>query len=183
MACAEKTCRGREGDAGVSARKLSPEGMHTDLEALLRRDGSLVCRPRGVSMEPMLRQNRDLVVIRLPVSRLKKYDVALYRQGDECVLHRVIGVEKDHYRIRGDHTYTVEHVPDRDVIGVLTAFRRKGKEITPQSPGYILYTRLWHALYPFRALCHFLRRKTVSAARRMGLLSPIRRLLRRSRPS
>ena len=33
-------------------------------EDILARDGKLVYKTRGVSMEPMLRQNRDLVVIR-----------------------------------------------------------------------------------------------------------------------
>ena len=32
-------------------------------------------------MLPMLRQNRDLVVIAPPQGRLQKYDVALYRRG------------------------------------------------------------------------------------------------------
>ena len=115
-------------------------------ENLLARDGYLVYKTRGVSMEPMLHENRDLVIIQAPVSRLQKFDVALYKRGDAYVLHRVIGVEKDHYLIRGDNTYMIERVPDSAVIGVLTSFKRKGKEITTHSRGYILYTRLWHAL-------------------------------------
>ena len=35
-------------------------------EDLLARDGSLVYRTKGVSMEPMLRQDRDLVTIQVP---------------------------------------------------------------------------------------------------------------------
>ena len=68
-------------------------------EDILARDGKLVYKTRGVSMEPMLRQNRDLVVIRVPSSRLKKYDVALYKRGDNYVLHRVVGVGDGHYLI------------------------------------------------------------------------------------
>ena len=150
--------------------------MSATFEELLERDGYLVYKTRGVSMEPMLRQNRDLVIIQAPVSRLNQYDVALYKRGDAYVLHRVIGVEKDHYLIRGDNTYTIERVPDSAVIGVLTSFRRKGKEITTKSRGYILYTRLWHALYPIRALCFCSKRKAAAVARRMGLLSMIKKL-------
>jgi signal peptidase I len=86
--------------------------MSVKFEELLARDGYLVYKTRGVSMEPMMRQNRDLVIIRIPTCRLHKYDVALYRRGRNYVLHRVIGVEKDHYLIRGDNTYSVETVPD-----------------------------------------------------------------------
>ena len=75
------------------------------LEDLLQRDGRLVYKTRGVSMEPMLRQNRDLVIIQVPASRLKKYDVALYKRGKAYILHRVIEVNGDYYFIRGDNTF------------------------------------------------------------------------------
>ena len=153
--------------------------MSTTFESLLARDGYLVYKTRGVSMEPMLRQNKDLVTIRVPVSRLQKYDVALYRRGDAYVLHRVIGVTPDHYRIRGDNTYAVETVPDSAVIGVLTGFQRKGKPHAVTERGYRLYARLWHGIYPLRAGYTRLRRLAVRAARRLGLLPFIKRLLRK----
>lgn len=62
--------------------------MSATFEELLERDGKLVYKTRGVSMEPMLRQDRDLVVIRIPFSRLRKYDVALYKRGDSYVLRK-----------------------------------------------------------------------------------------------
>ena len=49
-------------------------------EEILKRDGVLVYRTQGVSMRPMLKQNRDLVTIRPVPGRLKKYDVPLYRK-------------------------------------------------------------------------------------------------------
>ena len=47
---------------------------------VLARDGVLVYRIRGVSMEPMLRQGRDLVTIRAakPGERFHENDVVLY---------------------------------------------------------------------------------------------------------
>ena len=153
--------------------------MSATFEALLARDGVLVYKTRGVSMEPMLRQNRDLVIIRAPVSRLQKYDVALYKRGDAYVLHRVIGVASDHYLIRGDNTYAVEHVPDSAVIGVLSSFKRKGREHSVTEPGYRLYACLWHGVYPLRALFVRCRRLAVRAARKTGLLPVIKKLLGR----
>ena len=46
-------------------------------EQTLRTEGVLFYRIEGVSMQPMLRQKRDAVVVRPPQGRLKKYDVAL----------------------------------------------------------------------------------------------------------
>ena len=148
-------------------------------EEILARDGMLVYKTKGVSMRPMLRQNRDLVIIRSPASRLKKYDVALYKRGKDTVLHRVIGVEKDHYLIRGDNTYTVENVPDTAVIGVLAGFRRGKREISTENRTYRRYARFWNGIYPLR---HFLwrgRRLAVRCARAMGILPLLKKVLRR----
>ena len=149
-------------------------------EELLARDGKLVYKTRGVSMEPMLRQNRDLVVIQTPTSRLRKYDVALYRRGQNYVLHRVIGLASDHYLIRGDNTYAVEHVPESDVIGVLTAFTRKGRQFRTTDSGYRLYARVWCAIYPLRLLRVRTRRLAVRAVRKAGLEPLLKRLLGRA---
>ena len=138
------------------------------LEALLERDGVLVYKTRGRSMEPLLRQNRDLVTIRVPASRLQKYDVALYRQGGEHVLHRVIAVRDGHYLTRGDNTYRLETVPEDAVIGVLTDFSRMGKSHTVTEPGYRCYVRLWTALYPLRRVCRRIKHGLRGAARRLA---------------
>ena len=134
-------------------------------EKMLAEDGRLVYRTRGVSMEPMLRQNRDLVVIEVPASRLKKYDVALYKRGTSYVLH------------------PLETVPDSAVLGVLTAFQRKGKKYSVTDRGYRCYVRIWNAIYPLRALRARCRRLAVGIARRLGLLPLLKRILRRERPS
>ena len=143
--------------------------MSVTFEEILARDGILVYRTRGKSMEPMLRQNRDLVTIRPPSSRLKKYDVALYRRGGEHVLHRVIKVEEDRYLIRGDNTFSLENVPDGSVIGVLTGFVRKGKKHGVADRGYRFYVRIWCGIYPIRAFFARLRLLAGRIARRLGI--------------
>ena len=152
----------------------------TGFEDLLARDGKLIYRTRGVSMEPMLRQNRDLVVIRPPSSRLKKYDVALYKRGKAYVLHRVLKVASDHYIIRGDNTYVPETVPDTEVIGVLSGFQRKGKQISVDDRGYQIYARFWHMIYPLRYAHRQFRGFLVSVARRLGILPFLKRMLRKN---
>ena len=138
-------------------------------EELLHKDGKLVYRTRGVSMLPMLHENRDLVIIRVPSSRLKKHDVALYRRGTDYVLHRVIGVEEGGYRILGDNTYNVERVAESDVIGVLTEFVRRGRTIPVTDRRYLAYVRFWRGIYPLRKAVVSCLRAAAKAARRMGL--------------
>lgn len=148
-------------------------------EDILQKDGKLVYRTKGRSMEPMLRQDRDLVIIEVPSSRLQKYDVALYKRGDMYVLHRVIGQGEGYYRIRGDNTYAVERVSFESVIGVLTAFQRKGKTHEVSEPGYRFYARLWNAIYPLRALWIKMKRLLVAIVRKLGLLPALKKLLLR----
>ena len=147
-------------------------------EELLNRDGVLVYKTKGVSMEPMLRQNRDLVIIRTTSARLKKYDVALYKRDNEYVLHRVIDVKKGYYLFRGDNTYVLENVPDKAVLGILTGFQRKGRKHDVSETGYRLYVRVWSAAYPLRKLylqsCNKIRNVSV----KWGIIPLIKRLVR-----
>lgn len=118
---------------------------------LLERDGKFVYKTRGVSMLPMLHENRDLVVIERPTGRLKPGDVAMYRRGPQYVLHRVLEVRPHDYVIRGDNTYVLETgITDDDVIGVLTSFVRKGRPVSVSDKGYLRYVRFWQAIYPVR---------------------------------
>ena len=155
--------------------------MKMKFEEILDRDGILVYRTRGTSMEPMLRQNRDLVVIRPSAARLRRFDAALYRRGEMYVLHRVIRVKDGYYLIRGDNTFALETVPDDAVLGALTEFQRKGKTISAQSRGYRFYVRFWNAIYPLRYLYHGCRRLAVKAARRLGILPLLKKILRRGK--
>ena len=119
-------------------------------EELLARDGKLVYKTRGRSMEPMLRQDRDLVILEPVKGKLKRHDAALYRRGKDYVLHRVIQIGGNDYLFRGDSTYTEEIVHPETVIGVLTGFVRKGRQISVTDRKYCLYVKCWCAAYPLR---------------------------------
>ena len=123
-------------------------------EQILAEQGTLVYKTKGVSMRPMLRQDRDLVHIVPPAGRLKKYDVAFYRRASGLyVLHRVVKVNETGYAIRGDNCIDTEQVGEEQLLGVLTAFQRNGKTVPVTAPGYRLYARLWCWIYPVRYLC------------------------------
>ena len=151
----------------------------SSFEEILARDGVLAYKTKGRSMEPMLRQNRDLVVVRPPVSRLRKYDVAFYKRGEKHLLHRVVKVEKDCYLIRGDNTHALEVVPDDAVIGVLTSFQRKGKSRDVTNRGYRLYARVWNAVYPLRYARYRAVKLMKATAKKLGLAPFLKKVFRR----
>ena len=152
----------------------------TTFEEILSRDGRLIYKTRGVSMQPMLYQNRDLVIIETFEGRLKPYDVALYRRGKQYVLHRVLSLGDGVYYIRGDNTYTIETVLEGNVLGVLTGFVRKGKQHQVTEPGYRFYSRFWHFIYPLRLFRLRMRSRFKKLLAKLGLLEPLKQFLRKT---
>lgn len=139
-------------------------------EKLLKQNGVLVYKTRGVSMRPLLKQDRDLVTVRPVNGRLKKYDVPLYRrkQDGKYLLHRIISVREKDYVIRGDNTYVKEYgITDDDIIGVLTGFQRKKKNYSVELRSYQIYSRVWNFIYPVRFVLHAVERSLGKMKRRI----------------
>ena len=126
----------------------------TKFEDVIERDGRLVYTNVGDSMRPLIRQDRDILIIEKPQGRLKKYDVPLYkRDSGQYVLHRILKVRENDYVICGDNRYSKEYgITDRHIIGVLTAVVRNGKEVPITDMRYRLYVHLWCVFFPIRAL-------------------------------
>ena len=124
------------------------------IEERIKRGGSVSFTPMGLSMYPMLRHGADSVVLSPAPGKLKKYDIPFYRRKNgRYVLHRVVKVEEN-YTCIGDNEYEYEPgIEHNQVIAVVTAFTRKGKEYTVDNFGYKLYCRVWHyTRFPRRVL-------------------------------
>jgi hypothetical protein len=108
------------------------ENLH--FEDVLKRYGKLVYPNKGVSMMPLLRQGRDLMVIeRKDGVPFKKYDAVLFKRPssrgrDDYVLHRILRVNKDGgYWIVGDNCCAGDIVREDQILGTLTAVLRGGR--------------------------------------------------------
>lgn len=121
----------------------------------LNSGGSVTFSPKGTSMLPMLRDGEDAVVLVKPSGRLHLFDLPLYRRSNGTyVLHRIVSFDSDgSYVMCGDNQFAKEHgIKDEDIIAVVTAFYRKGKPYTVQSPTYRLYLNVLFYIRPFRRL-------------------------------
>lgn len=133
-------------------------GETVSIEQMLDEKGIYIGTTVGTSMEPLLRTRRDVVVIEKPTGRLKRNDVPLYRRGGDYVLHRIVKVLPDSYVILGDNCRNREYgITDGDIIGVLTAFYRKGKYCTVTALRYRAYVFAVRMLRPFRLAYRMLR--------------------------
>ena len=133
-------------------KSFGPSVRFVSFEELLEKDGYLVYNNLGYSMLPLLRQKKDIIEIRKNSSeRYKKYDVVLYKRGEQYILHRIIKVLPDRYIIAGDHnTFIDPPVTDDMILGVMTRVIRDGKSITPDNFWYKVYVHLWCDFYPIR---------------------------------
>lgn len=111
----------------------------------INRRGKLIYTNYGDSMMPLLRQNKDLVIIEKVHGRLKKYDVPLYkRDSGQYVLHRILKVRENDYVICGDNRRNCEYgITDKHIIGVLTGIVRDGRTISVTDRKYRIYVHLW----------------------------------------
>lgn len=109
--------------------------------------------PRGTSMLPMLRQGKDAVVLSPVPQRLKKYDLPLYRrENGQFVLHRVVKVG-EWYTCMGDNQFRKEKgLSHTQMIAVVSAFSRSGKEHSVEEWQYRLYCRVWNYSRPIRRM-------------------------------
>lgn len=126
----------------------------TTLAQQLDTAGVIVHTNKGTSMMPLLRENRDLMVIRKRgAGRFHKYDAVLFlRDNGEYVLHRILRVNPDSYWIVGDNCASGETVREEQVLGILTEILRDGRTIRVTDKGYRIFVRIWCALFPLRSL-------------------------------
>lgn len=137
----------------------------------MREKGVYVGPTAGVSMLPMLKNRRDTIVVRAKTERLQPLDVALYKRGEEYVLHRVLSVTETGYIIRGDNCYTDENVPESAVIGVLTEFYRKNKHVLCTDEKYLKYVKKRLKTYKIRRFFIRVKGKIVGGVKKIFRLS------------
>ena len=129
--------------------------MKTTFEEELGRSGKLLYTNVGVSMRPLLREGRDVMVIER-AEDFRTLDAVLFRRPGVSgrgayVLHRILKVlPNGNYWIVGDNCIEGETVAKENVLGVLTGVMRDGKLLRVTDFRYRLYVRLWCAPYRLR---------------------------------
>ena len=115
----------------------------TNFETEIQTRGYIVAPNEGNSMMPLLREHRDVMVIRKITSPLKKNDAVLFKRPNGAyVLHRIIRVcGQGKYLIAGDNRAFEEIVPEEWIIGILTEVVRDGRRISVESEEYRAYLK------------------------------------------
>lgn len=121
-------------------------------------------RLKGVSMFPLLRNNRDEVILHpCREEELKPMDVVLFRYRGKHLLHRIIRRDGNRMLIQGDGSYVAKEVClTNDVIGrVHAVVRPKGKMVSVDAWQWRLPSYLWQKVgilrRPLLRLLHFVK--------------------------
>lgn len=137
------------------------ESEFTSIKEILDSKGIYTGLTMGSSMEPLIHQQRDNIIVVKANGRLKKYDIPVYlTKSGKYVMHRIIEVFDDHYTIVGDNLLLREYVTDDRIVGKLVGFYKNGKKYIDleKNKAYIAYSRIWVALLPVRPIYLFVRR-------------------------
>lgn len=119
----------------------------------LNEKGIYACKTVGDSMQPMLVEGRDTVIIKKPEFPLKKFDIPVYKRDDHYTMHRIIKVTRRGYVICGDNRTNLERdITDDKIVGVLVAFYHNGEYVEYGDRKYMQYARRAYRKYRARRL-------------------------------
>lgn len=107
------------------------------------KDGPLSLMVQGNSMAPFLRDGRDVVTFDKP-ENLKVGDIVVFERAGYYIMHRIIKIDGSYISTLGDNLSVPEtHIPIDNVYGKVISAVRKGKTITPESPEWLFFSRLY----------------------------------------
>ena len=129
------------------------------LEESLKQNGIYITLTKGDSMNPMLVEGRDKVVIVPPEFPLKKYDVPVYRKMGHYTMHRIVRLTKNGYIICGDNRAVLEkNVREEDIVGMLDGFYQGDKYIDRHDKEFLQYGIDAVVTLPKRRIKYFFKR-------------------------
>lgn len=123
------------------------------MEEILLEKNKLVNAPVGISMLPLLRPNRDVVILENNL-KPKIYDVVLYRRSNgKYILHRIIDIDNNGYVMCGDNQYIKElGIKQEQILAVMTGFYRDKKYFKSSNRYYQWYVKVWCFSLMFRRI-------------------------------
>ena len=129
------------------------EEKRCDYVAELAKNGVIAFVPKGNSMWPTLKDEKQSVIVKRKTEKLRPMDVALYKRDNGAnVLHRVMKTTDSGYIMCGDSQFVFEKVEEDNVYGVMVGFYRGKRYIDVNDAEYIEKVQKW---YRHKALRRF----------------------------
>ena len=125
----------------MKTKEIANQEFFSLMEQVIDDSGKVRFRVKGVSMQPLLRNNRDEVLLSKLGSRTPQIgDICLFKFNGHYILHRFMSRKGDILYMRGDNVLgNFEWCKLEDVVGIVDVVYRGQKEISPHSV-------FWHYL-------------------------------------
>ena len=138
----------------MEVEKRRPEEVLPRIRAIMEAGGSCRLLVTGGSMLPILRSEKDWVILAPCTQTPKRGDILFYvRPSGYCVLHRVHRVlDAERFAICGDAQTALEMVEQRQVVAKVSHIQRGERVISCEAPGWKLLSWFWMLTKPLRPL-------------------------------
>lgn len=130
----------------MNEKTVRREELIKILEERFDKGESQVLVVTGHSMRPLLRHQRDKVIITSPqIQNPDVHDIVLFRRmNGKIVLHRILDITaQGDYIISGDAQTDQERVRKNQILAVVTAIIRKNRYISNEKKIYRWYVKVW----------------------------------------
>lgn len=135
---------------GLTYLAIGNDAFFSEVKKLLAEGKVVRLKARGRSMEPLIREGRDEIVLSACIEP-KKGRIVLARTEEGIVLHRIIGIDGNAVTLMGDgNLYKTESCSMEDVIAGVTRIVRNGKTIDPECFMEMFKARIWMIARPVR---------------------------------
>lgn len=133
--------------------RFSLQDHEETLRAALEEGGTFRLHPRGSSMQPLLREGIDSVILEAPIQPFARGEILLvriYTPSPVYLLHRVVARKGPCLILRGDNNLRIERLKDGwTALARVRTICRAERRIPMGSPLLFLY-RLCLPLYRLR---------------------------------
>ena len=134
----------------MQKKVISNDILIPEIARLVAEGSKVAFTPKGVSMLPFIRGDRDTVLLKAP-DALSRWDIVLAKIGKAYVLHRIIDIKNEDLILMGDGNLAgVERCRRQDVIAVTEKIIKGKKEIDCRSKWFLRQSGLWLKLKPLR---------------------------------
>lgn len=140
-------------DNPIHTVEMSNAILIPDIVDLINHGHTVTLRLRGYSMRPFLENDRDKALLVKPPQTLKVGDPILAEvMPGRYVLHRIIKIDGNNLKLRGDGNLGVEQCTMKDIRCGVEGFYRKGRKTMDRVDGrkWKVYSFVWCHLFPIR---------------------------------
>ncbi len=141
-------------------KKISLSEIYPAIQETLKSGGTVELPITGTSMFPLLKAERDTVIIKAD-SEYSVGDIIFYRRNDgHFVLHRIVGADENGFILCGDNQTELEKgITEKNIIAKVSEIHRDGKVIDVSDRKYVKRVNLWIKALPRRRIPLIIMRK------------------------